>query len=98
MKPTSIILPLGLLITNALAVDVTITMAGGTTDLRHLPTTGECIDLFQGTHHAKLHGGDKGTLCVFWLDSGCTGPPVGAISTQSRDSDMVDSANGARCH
>ncbi|PLN80126.1 hypothetical protein BDW42DRAFT_194718 [Aspergillus taichungensis] len=98
MKPTSIILPLGLLVANALAVDVEITMAGGKTALRRIPTTGECIDLFQGTSHASLHGGGEGTLCVFWVDSGCTGPPVGSISTESRDSDMVDSANGVRCH
>ena len=49
MKPTSIILPLGLFVANALAaVDITITMAGGETSNRRIPTTGECIDLFQG--------------------------------------------------
>ncbi|OJJ40926.1 hypothetical protein ASPWEDRAFT_34390 [Aspergillus wentii DTO 134E9] len=98
MKLTTVLLPLGLFVSSSLAVGITITMAGGGTKDLDIPTTGECIDLFQGTDHARLNGGTDGTRCDFWLDSGCSGSPVGSISTSKRESDMAEPANGARCH
>ncbi|KAI9931076.1 hypothetical protein MW887_010733 [Aspergillus wentii] len=64
MKLTTVLLPLGLFVSSSLAVGITITMAGGGTKDLDIPTTGECIDLFQGTHHARLNGGTDGTRWI----------------------------------
>ncbi|KAF9893373.1 hypothetical protein FE257_011805 [Aspergillus nanangensis] len=97
MKPTTILLPVGLFVSNVLAVGVTITMAGGGTKDLEIPTDGACLDLFQGTYHARLNGGVDGTNCIFWVDSGCSGNPAGSITTVQRQTDIPEGANGARC-
>ncbi|OJJ59278.1 hypothetical protein ASPSYDRAFT_45718 [Aspergillus sydowii CBS 593.65] len=90
-------LSLGLFASSSLAVSVTQIMKGGGTNDLEIQTDGTCIDLFQGTYGARLNGGVTGTNCRFWVDSGCTGPVIGTISTENPEVEMPDGANGIRC-
>ncbi|KAL5340176.1 hypothetical protein BJX70DRAFT_396949 [Aspergillus crustosus] len=97
MKFTTSAVALGLFASGALAVNVTQVMkSGGTNDLE-IQTDGTCIDLFQGTYGARLNNGVTGTNCLFWIDSGCSGNPIGTVTTDKREADLPDGANGIEC-
>ncbi|KAL4940297.1 hypothetical protein BDV06DRAFT_224237 [Aspergillus oleicola] len=90
-------LALGLFASNALAARVTTLMKSGDTHDVEVATDGVCVDLFQGAYAARLSRGPEGTKCLFWVDSGCTGEPIGEISTGSIETDLSDGANGIKC-
>ncbi|KAL2851874.1 hypothetical protein BJY01DRAFT_244807 [Aspergillus pseudoustus] len=99
MKYSTALLPLsvGLLATNTLAVSVTQIQKGGKENELNIATDGVCVDLFQGTYGAVLNNGVDGTACVFWVDSGCSGPSIGTATTCKREVELSDGANGIRC-
>ncbi|KAL2860961.1 uncharacterized protein BJX67DRAFT_317763 [Aspergillus lucknowensis] len=97
MKLTTTLLSLGLLASTAFAVSVTQIQKGGSENDLEIATDGACVDLFQGTYAARLNDGVDGTACVFWVDSGCSGPSIGTATTCKPDVELPDGANGIRC-
>ncbi|KAJ0426702.1 hypothetical protein BJY00DRAFT_306699 [Aspergillus carlsbadensis] len=99
MKFTTALLPLSLslLASTTLAVSVTQIQKGGKENELNIATDGVCVDLFQGTWGAVLNDGVNGTACVFWVDSGCTGPSLGTATTCKPEVEFTDGANGIRC-
>ncbi|KAL2813647.1 hypothetical protein BDW59DRAFT_167455 [Aspergillus cavernicola] len=98
MKLSTVSLPLGLFISSSMAVTVTQITMGGNGNQLEIQGDGTCIDLFQGTYAARLEGGVAGTNCHFWVDSGCSGLPIGSITTTNPDVELPDGANGIRCY
>ncbi|KAL4957583.1 hypothetical protein BDW69DRAFT_180507 [Aspergillus filifer] len=90
-------LALGLFASNALAAQVTMLMKGGDTDDVEVATDGVCVDLVQGTYAVRLSRGPEGRKCLFWVDSRCTGEPIGELSTGNTETDLSEGANGIMC-
>ncbi|KAL2843573.1 hypothetical protein BJX68DRAFT_270068 [Aspergillus pseudodeflectus] len=90
-------LSLSLLASTTLAVSVTQIQKGGTETELSIATDGVCVDLFQGTYGAVLNDGANGTACVFWVDSGCSGPSIGTATTCKPEVELPEGANGIRC-
>ncbi|KAL4880302.1 hypothetical protein BJY04DRAFT_80111 [Aspergillus karnatakaensis] len=88
---------LGFLASNASAVSVTQIMKSGSTNDLNIQTDGTCIDLFQGTYGARLNHPTAGTNCLFWVDSGCSGKPIGTVTKDKPEADLPDGANGIEC-
>ncbi|KAL4866981.1 hypothetical protein BDV12DRAFT_198710 [Aspergillus spectabilis] len=97
MKFTATAIALGLFASNTYAVSVTQIMKSGSTNDLEIQTDGTCIDLFQGTYGARLNSAAAGTNCLFWVDSGCSGKPIGTVTSDKPEADLQDGANGIEC-